>query len=699
MPLPVWRDVAAPNFEGSMQGLSMFSQLLNQGLGTVQAGVAKLDQGKSDDVNKAIALRLAALNDPATAGAEAQQILAEADPNRISAASIAGIQARPGELQNQAVSNMKFQSTKRDFANNELWDAAFNGAAPELTAYDVARKSGDQKAIGIAEANLSSKLQALGAPAEKLFGFGSTIDQRSQAGFDRSQGYTNADRAKTRFDWDVTGHDQAQLAYKETQAAKEFAGQYRLAGFVDQDQAYRAIQGDLKSGKIPNGRVANMIATEMGLSALPDPSAGGDAGGVDFTGLVGGGGAGDPSRIMNYEAKASGFTAVPDSVKTLGQASDFALQVNEANKKRTGTAGSSAMGLYQIVGDTMRKAAPKVLGPNWRNEAFNPENQDKMARYIFESNNGSAAALRKQWVSLDPKTAEMVRRLPWEQARDIIARGESGITVPIANILGAQKTASVNTQLQSADMQQNFGNSIPKKFGELAAQNDLKPIDVAANIAKRYPGVNSTWAEGQIDEIMTYARKNGNGRNNMNAAIAGQIVMDNLKTRRGFFNTSLPESLRSDAVGGGKFIDMDAAKQAALGYVNGEMDSAIQNNAGRSTAAGQAQNYTAQISAKKNIIQQKIATARRRGGTPDIAQDLVELQQLNELAGQANEAVGSFTQAPDRRRVPEFIAPAPAQAPGFFAPSSALSSNRGSRPLAPNNAGPGPKAKNWWERY
>jgi hypothetical protein len=129
---------------------------------------------------------------------------------------------------------------------------------------------------------------------------------------------------------------------------------------------------------------------------------------------------GDPSRVMNFEARAAGFQSVPATVRTLGQASDFAQEVNRAGVR------SSAMGTYQIVGDTLRRYAPRVFGEGWRNVDFTPENQERIAQAIFNDNRGSASALRGQWVSLSQEDAERVRQMPWAQARVEIARRESG---------------------------------------------------------------------------------------------------------------------------------------------------------------------------------------------------------------------------------------------------------------------------------
>lgn len=128
----------------------------------------------------------------------------------------------------------------------------------------------------------------------------------------------------------------------------------------------------------------------------------------------------DKPRVMNSEARAAGFKEVPESVKTLGHASAFAKKVNAAGVP------SSAMGTYQIVGTTLREFAPKVFGEDWESVPFNAANQDKVAEAIFNERKGTAASLKSTWVSLSLVQAEQVRKMPWSQAKGIIARGESG---------------------------------------------------------------------------------------------------------------------------------------------------------------------------------------------------------------------------------------------------------------------------------
>lgn len=229
-----------------------------------------------------------------------------------------------------------------------------------------------------------------------------------------------------------------------------------------------------------------------------------------FAGQSGAAG-GDASRVMNYEARGAGVAAVPDNVQTLGQFSDFASGLNRQGIK------SSAAGTYQIVGATMRQYAPKVLGPDWKNQPFNAQTQDRVAQAIFEDNRGSAGALRNQWVSLSPADAERIRHLPWSEARQVIAAGESGGSVRGASMPGQaadinlgggrtgplwkDETTTVNGQNVAGQRNQQTGEFKPLGGAGKAA----KPVDYDGQIsnadnslstidrALKHPGLNAAF--------------------------------------------------------------------------------------------------------------------------------------------------------------------------------------------------------------
>ena len=126
-----------------------------------------------------------------------------------------------------------------------------------------------------------------------------------------------------------------------------------------------------------------------------------------------------------------GSPSTPLSQMTVGGVIDFGRNTlipstrNSAALGLAGTGmGSSAVGRYQITGQTLARFAPQVLGPDWKNQPFDAAAQDKLGEAIFNASRGGD--LSKVWTSLSPAQAAQVSKMPWAQARDIIAGGESG---------------------------------------------------------------------------------------------------------------------------------------------------------------------------------------------------------------------------------------------------------------------------------
>ena len=101
-------------------------------------------------------------------------------------------------------------------------------------------------------------------------------------------------------------------------------------------------------------------------------------------------------------------------------------------KELTPTTGSSALGKYQIVRETMQKVAPKVFGKDWKNVQFSEENQDKMGEYLFRETVKSGMPLSKQWVGLGKKEfggkysdPAKAKNLSWEEVKKDLFASES----------------------------------------------------------------------------------------------------------------------------------------------------------------------------------------------------------------------------------------------------------------------------------
>lgn len=206
--------------------------------------------------------------------------------------------------------------------------------------------------------------------------------------------------------------DAGQIGARKGQVVGRTIGHYDDAGqwvsdYRDPDPEQNALQVpiyDADSKRIGTQLVANGGRNGASSGAAP--------GGVP--------GGGDISRLINTDA---GGGYVPAEVKTLGQFVGFGRTLNARGAK------SSSAGTYQINGTTMAEFAPKALGANWREQPFNADSQERVGEAIFnwaKTQNIPAAALRGRWVSLSPQQAAQAVQGTWQQARGMIAQGETG---------------------------------------------------------------------------------------------------------------------------------------------------------------------------------------------------------------------------------------------------------------------------------
>ena len=175
-------------------------------------------------------------------------------------------------------------------------------------------------------------------------------------------------------------------------------------------------------GKIPEG-IQYIRGDDGSIYAVPKTTGGGGGGGGGGA-PVGGGNSADVVYGFGEYARPS----KPISTMTISEVQDF--QKNKlipATRGEIGKGpriGTGAVGTYQIVYETLKDYAPKVLGPNWRNTPFTADVQDRIAKAIYEDNkNGN---LKKIWAGLPNNRPGEYSNVPWEEVRGQIARVESG---------------------------------------------------------------------------------------------------------------------------------------------------------------------------------------------------------------------------------------------------------------------------------
>lgn len=203
-----WRNIGAPDIGGAQQGLLGASQSFNSAIAALQGTLkgyeatdaANWQQGRSNNTN-ALMLKLAQLQDPATAQAQAAAAIGEAEsmgaqvdlPSVLRAA-----QARPAELMDQQTKTWAFADAKR---NQE--DMPMMASVQELLA-----QGRDADALNVLNAARSTG--ALGdRNAMTLMAKARQVGQENLA----------ADRAAQKHAMDLTGH-QADLTLKAAQTNK-----------------------------------------------------------------------------------------------------------------------------------------------------------------------------------------------------------------------------------------------------------------------------------------------------------------------------------------------------------------------------------------------------------------------------------------------------------------------------------------------
>lgn len=414
---------------------------------------------------------------------------------------------------------------------------------------------------------------------------------------------------------------------------------------VDSRSALAALNSDYdgEDPKVLNAlraQIPTVFSTLDSVTAPPptENSPGGSndvtVGAVTYAAPAGGflGGAADSSRVLNYEARAAGFARLPDRIRTVGDVSDYAIALNRRGVR------SSATGTFQIVGQTLRGKnnqngyAERVLGAGWRDVDWTPEVEDRIAEAIFNDNRGSAADLRKQWVSLTHAEAERVRQMPWAQARAIIAGGESGAVIRPAVAPASVRTSRANLEAGLAvGTDGGFsGNRTALAAGYLAATE--RPGINAQVVANELVGEGGSYAGLPQNRIRAdiEALMNSTG---VSAAVAGW-ALDQTRRNRGwgerlFSMTGVTGPVASNLPAARALIDQTKTPEMR------DNVSLVQNNREILNALNSAE--AADIAARQAYAN-ALARVQANGGRGDISRYAAEVQRTSALLSQAQAA-------------------------------------------------------------
>lgn len=518
-----WRDVTAPDFRTALQGFGQFNELLNNALGGAQKIVTDWDAQKTTDASKQFILDALGKYDTPEAYAAAQKdgtLTAGIDPRRINDDALKFIINRPNDLLNQEATKLSNASVRQE---TDIRGKEFGWKTADRNAIEAAKPFAFQMLQTVSqpgknggtptEAEISQRMSTLMSDPK----FASAVSQLSpdaQANLFKNpqEVLKGALGIKQERQQIVTNDFNMEKGRWEFEAAK--------ADRADQLAGAAAAQAVIQGGG-SDIETARSILSGMNLSpgafAVAMSNIGGTYGNIYSpasyapTPAVGGGTA-DGWNV------AVGGSQLPASVKTMGDAFDYGRAVlipqtrNRADLGLAGTGkGSSAVGGYQITSGTMTEFGPKVFGENWRSVQWNPQNQDRMAKAIFESTGGDPQALKGRWTSLRKYSDAQLRGKSWEQLRPLILDGESGASVGLImgqydGISGAETVSQQNTKMGTEKWMKGLTDT-------------SEPIDVAGALRTGpMKNVPEPWITANIAKIV----RDSGGR--INAAQAGSIL-------------------------------------------------------------------------------------------------------------------------------------------------------------------------------
>ena len=504
-----WRSVEAPSFYTSLEGTRLAAGLLDRAVSGVQSGLTGFDRAQDENVANQLALSASRIQDPNQLRSAMSDgtLTAGLDTSRISPAALAALQQRVGTLQTQNEAAYNFDRTQSS-------NAASDAAAPILAQVLAASRSRDPAAATkllndnqavLGQLNLNQLRDVSQAVQNQENNFLRDSDSRFRLGRDETAyaEQRQAAEAFTRFNPAIGSNADIPflLQSKEFQALPATV-QQGVIGMLE--QRWGPVYGPNANGGAgsmtgtaggaPAGAAASAISGAVGGLTVPSGSSAATPGllvnkGGAAPGAVGFGTDKGSIYDVTYQNKA---TPAPITSMNLGD-----LVTHQAGMIKT--QGNSPVGAYQINKGTLEDFGPKVLGKDWQSQKFTPEVQDKIGEAIFKSTNGDAKALKGRWDGLTPAQAEQVAKLPWDQAKLVIAQAESGAVAAPRSM--AQVNTSVNDTLSSL-AQLNSQNNTSGVANVRAAANDLRSDeDVAEGLVKKFPGVGKAMLLNEISRI------------------------------------------------------------------------------------------------------------------------------------------------------------------------------------------------------
>ncbi|WAK44947.1 hypothetical protein Fifi067_00020 [Erwinia phage Fifi067] len=393
-----WRNVDAPSFSGSLDGLRVAGQFMNNATGALSDGLKAFGQAQQQRADAAAIGNSLQYSDPAAyqAALADGSLLNGIDRSQVSAQTLGALADRSGQLINNAGNQQKQDILGYGFDRTQTQNQNTDAARNVIGQIYTAQQQGDQGAVNRLLQQNAGVLGQL-SPEEQANLYktggdvaGQRLNNIGQALGNQGRSIGNADAALSLNQRQLGINDQNQVA----QVLNTVSGSV-LPG--DNDGARAIAEGAMKNLS-PQGQM--LLRSSLGQQ---------------FPGVYS-----SPAGGLGGATVMTGGKQMPAGYDTLGAVVDGKSDLLKYNPQGT------ASGNYQITADTYAEFGPKALGANWR--SANPQDpvvQDAVGQEIWNSVKDDPSKIQGRWASFTPAQAEAAKGKSWADVRGTIAQAES----------------------------------------------------------------------------------------------------------------------------------------------------------------------------------------------------------------------------------------------------------------------------------
>lgn len=600
-----WRNVDAPDFRTSLEGIRTFADLVNSGFQGLDQGLGRFDQAQSMRMNNALALEAAAATDPEAAKALQASLLTRPDRNRITAQTAGMVSGRAGQLMNEALTAENLDFTKYSNDRTQDRNASRDAASPIQQAMAAAYAKGDiAGARNLFEQNKTTlgklgyeDFQSMLEGGQRLAS-GDLGYQRGQFGFGREKV--------------GAGRDDTNWARSEQEYARNEAAQNLYASLYDVDDM-ADVERLIGSSKVDD-RTKMLVRQKFGIGGPKEYGA------LDMSG--GTGATGDfqfaaPQQAVASTLKSGGLS---DAV-VAGFLGNFHVEGGYTGNQGD---GGSAGGIAQWRNER-RANFKSVIG----RDPVGSSPADQARFVLWELNNPAKAGMTQGQADAiknakDPRTAAALIDQHFERS-DGKARS--------ARVQMADRALEALTGLQrGVDRQATatnlaLENPLARVFTETA--NDTRSArQVAVEVAGKDKSIDPVWLETQINKEMAIANtgKTRKVTPAMVAAVIQQYAGSQSSTES--WGRLVPDSWAGNTIGSDLVYDKASVRKELGKLDSPEMQAALDAQAQQGIASQQeAAAVKARDAALARLQAKQQAAARGKRVNP--AAEIMALEAAN----------------------------------------------------------------------